>query len=383
MPQSAALAAFNPTPEELAEKRHRIAALLDAEGLDALLLTQEGSVAWVMGGGATRVSIGGGDALASVLVTKDETVYILADAIEAPRVAAEEVPGQGVHVKVYPWEEGRTADRARIVADIVGDGEIGADAPVEGIASVRVLRDAVVWLRSSLLEPEVARYRWLAQTTASLLEAAARAVRPGMTEAQVAASYVGPLMAYGIQVPVALVAADERIHRFRHPLPTDNAVQQHVLLVAGASRWGLQVSASRAVYFGQLPDDLRRKQDGCARVDLAYIDATHAGATAAEIFAAGAKAYEEAGYAGEWRLHHQGGAAGYAGREWTITPTGTERVQERQAFAYNPSIAGVKSEDTFVLGADGRPDFLSVTGQWPHVQTTEQTYPRPAILEIA
>lgn len=382
MPQSAALAAFNPTPEELAEKRRRIVVLLDAEGLDALLLTQEASVAWITGGGATRVSIGGGDALTSVLVMKDETVYVLADAIEAPRIAAEEVPEQGVHIKVYPWEQGRIGDRARIITEIVGGGAMGADAPVAGFASARVLHDEVIRLRSSLLEPEIARYRWLAQMTANLLEAAARAVQPGMTEQQIAASYIGPLMAHGIQTPVALVAADERIHRFRHPLPTDAVVRQHVLLVAGATRWGLNASASRAVYFGKLPDDLRRKQKACAMVDLAFINATKPGSTAAEIFAAGTRAYEDAGFPDEWRLHHQGGAAGYAGREWTITPTGTETVQEGQAFAYNPSITGTKSEDTFVLRPDGTADFLSVTGQWPPVPTTELTYPRPAILEI-
>ncbi|MCA1725270.1 MAG: aminopeptidase P family N-terminal domain-containing protein [Thermomicrobia bacterium] len=382
MPQSAALAAFNPTAEELAEKRRRIRTLLDTEGLTALLLTQESSVAWVTGGGATRVSLSGGtEASASVLVTQD-AVYVLTDAIEAPRIAAEELPEQGVHMKVYPWEQGRVGDRAAIIEEIVGDGTVGADAPAAGLESVRVVRNAVRGLRASLLEAEIARYRWLAQTAATVLEAAARAARPGMTELQIAASYVGPLMAYGIQMPVALVAADERIDRFRHPLPTDTTVQQRVLLVAGATRWGLNASASRAVCFGALPDDLRQKQHACALVDLAFTNATKPGAMAGDIFAAGAKAYADAGFPGEWRLHHQGGAAGYAGREWTIMPGGAEIVQEAQSFAYNPSITGTKSEDTFVLRADGTADFLSVTGQWPAVPDIESPYPRPAILEI-
>jgi Xaa-Pro aminopeptidase len=383
MPQSVALAALNPTPDELAEKRRRIAALLDAEGLDALLLTQEGSVAWATGGAATRVSMSGGsDALSSILVMKDETVYVLTDAIEAPRISAEELPDQGVHMKVYPWEQDRAENRATIIKEIVGSDRIGADAPIAGLESARVLHDAVVRLRSSLLSVEVERYRWLGQTTAFMLEAAARAVQPGMTELQVAASYVGPLMAYGIQVPVALVAADERLHRFRHPLPTENAVRQHVLLVAGGYRWGLHASVSRAVSFGRLSDDLLQRQQGCALVDLSFIGATKPGATAGDIFAAGAKAYADAGFPGEWRLHHQGGAAGYAGREWVIVPGGTEIVQETQAFAYNPSITGTKSEDTFVLRPDGTPDFLTTTGQWPPVPGTEGLTPRPAILEI-
>lgn len=380
MPHSYTDPTFTPTADELAEKRRRVVALCTREGLDALLLTHEASVGWITGGGMTRVSIGGADALATVLVTRAGEAHVLADAIESPRLAAEEMPDQGVHMHVYPWEQGRETDRAAAIRRIVGDGAVGADAPIAGVAA-RVLADAVRDLRSSLRDGDVARYRWLAETTATILEAAARAVRPGMTEHAIAASYTGPLNALGIEIPVYLVAADDRLQRFRHPLPTDNIARQHVLLVAGATRWGLHASMSRAVHFGPLPDDLRHRQEVCAAVDVAFIAATKEGATAAEIFAAGADAYAAGGFPGEWRLHHQGGAAGYNGREWVVTPHGTERVVARQAFAYNPSVTGTKSEDTFVLGADGTPDFLSVTGKWPAVPRTKGRYPRPAILE--
>ena len=371
---------LRPMPNEIAEKRRQLVALCDAEDLAAVLLTQESSVAWATGGGATRVAVGGGDASAVMLVTRAGEAFVLADAIEAPRIAAEEMPTQDVHIRVSPWEADRAALHAARVREIIGDGIVGTDGSRATLPHARTVASQVRALRSSLTEAEIARYRWLAQTTARVLEAATRMVTPGMTEHAIAASFVGPLVAAGIQVPVALVATDARVPMYRHPLPTEQTMHTHALLIATAMRWGLHASVSRAVYFGALPDSLRQRHEACVAVDEAYITATRVGATGADIFAAGAAAYAAHGFDGEWRLHHQGGATGYVGREWMITPTTIERVQTRQAFAYNPSVSGAKSEDTFVLDATGTPDFLTVTGEWPTVPGA-YAYPRPAILE--
>lgn len=373
--------ALHPTAAELAEKRSRLVALCERHDLAAVLLTREASFAWATGGGTTRVAIGGPDALAALLVTRDGTMHLLADAIEAPRLAAEAVPESADATwHVYPWEEDRDAHRARVIQMFASIGTLGADAPVPGRENIRVLAAEIRDLRGSLTDGDVARYRWLGQTAAHAVEAAARAVQPGMTEHEIAASYVGPLVAAGAQVPVALVATDARLTSFRHPLPTEKRMERHALLVATATRWGLHASVSRAVYLGTLPDDLRGKQEACASVDAAYIAATRAGVTAGAVFAAGAAAYAAGGYPEEWRKHHQGGAAGFSGREWVVTPDGPERVVPRQAFAYNPTITGTKSEDTFVLDADGPPDFLTHTGKWPAVPGVGP-FPRPAILE--
>jgi len=379
MPQSSQ-PDLRPTANELATKRRQLVALCEVENLTAALLTLESSVSWITGGGVTRVVIGGGDAAAVVLVTRAGEAFVLVDAIEAPRIAAEELPEQGVHMRVFPWEGNRDAHRAALVREIVGTGAVGTDAPFAALPQARVIAAQVRALRSSLMDGDIVRYRWLAQTTARAVEAAARAITPGMTEHAIAAAFVGPLVVAGVQVPVALVATDERIPLYRHPLPTEQMMQTHALLVATGVRWGLHASVSRAVSFGPISDDLHQRQQACASVDEAYINATRVGATGAEIFAAGAAAYAVSGFPSEWRLHHQGGATGYAGREWLLIPTSTECVRARQAFAYNPSVSGTKSEDTFVLRTDGTPDFLTTTGDWPTVPNTGG-YLRPAILE--
>jgi Xaa-Pro dipeptidase len=65
-----------------------------------------------------------------------------------------------------------------------------------------------------------------------------------------------------------------------------------------------------------------------------------------------------AGFPDEWRLHHQGGMAGFAAREVIASPETRQEVRVGQAFAWNPSITGAKAEETFVL-TDNGPEVIS------------------------
>ena len=95
------------------------------------------------------------------------------------------------------------------------------------------------------------------------------------------------------------------------------------------------------------------------------------------------EAYSEAGFAGEWQWHHQGGAAGYEPREYVATPESQDAVQIGQAYAWNPSVAGTKSEDTILVTGSG-PEVLTATADWPDlpVAAGDGVYARPAILEV-
>ncbi len=97
--------------------------------------------------------------------------------------------------------------------------------------------------------------------------------------------------------------------------------------------------------------------------------ATKEGASAAELFRVAADAYAALGHPGEELRHHQGGATGYAEREWLAKPAGTERVVNNQAFAWNPSVAGGKAEDTVLL-RNGKIELLTRTPDLPVVSTS-------------
>ena len=80
---------------------------------------------------------------------------------------------------------------------------------------------------------------------------------------------------------------------------------------------------------------------------------------------------------------HQGGPTGYLPRERIAVPNDPMEVLVNQAFAWNPSIRGTKSEDTVLVGADGN-EILSAADRWPllDVELDGPTWQRPDILVV-
>jgi hypothetical protein len=90
-------------------------------------------------------------------------------------------------------------------------------------------------------------------------------------------------------------------------------------------------------------------------------------------------AYSATGFGeDQWRRHHQGGAAGYAGRDPRATPLTADPIAIGQAFTWNPWVPGAKVEDTVLLA--GTPDeqvidVLSVDPRWPTTEVGGRTRP--------
>jgi antitoxin VapB len=138
-----------------------------------------------------------------------------------------------------------------------------------------------------------------------------------------------------------------------------------LLVACCAERDGLIVALSRMVSATPVNGDLAARTRATADVFAALLDATRANATGAELFATAASAYERAGFPGEERLHHQGGAIGYRAREWVAHPASQDVVRTPQAFAWNPSITGTKVEDTCLVDEAGRIEVITTSPEWP------------------
>jgi Xaa-Pro dipeptidase len=82
------------------------------------------------------------------------------------------------------------------------------------------------------------------------------------------------------------------------------------------------------------------------------------------------------------QFHHQGGATGYTGRDYRVNFNTLDIVQENQAFCWNPSIAGTKSEDTILATSKG-PVLLSKPIEFPVVEMEIEghRFQRPGIPE--
>jgi len=93
---------------------------------------------------------------------------------------------------------------------------------------------------------------------------------------------------------------------------------------------------------------------------------TRPGRSLDDVFQDGQRGYAATGFPDEWRFHHQGGAVGYEPREFLGMPGSTDIVSVGQAYAWNPTIAGAKMEDTILVGARGN-EILTTTRTWPVV----------------
>ncbi len=360
---------------EFEMKQKSLQDLMARHGIEALLLRQASNFSWATCGAASYVNTAATDGASSLLMTPAGRL-VITDNIEATRLRQEEhLEDQGWQFQVAPWYETNEA-----VAKLTRGLKIGADEPLAGGVD---LSGAFPRLRAALTPEEGERFRKLSRACAKAMDRAIRWVRPGMTEFEIAGLLAKEVESHGVQPTVNLVATDDRVRRFRHPLPTDKQLEHYAMLILCGRKWGLVCSITRLVHFGRLPNDLRRKAQAVADIDATLIAATRPGRKMCDIFDEAKQAYRNQGFEDEWQLHHQGGPAGYEPREFLVTPTTNDIVAPGQVFAWNPSITGAKSEDTILIGHDGNEILTCISG-WPSVKVLQdgQELERPAILEI-
>lgn len=331
-----------PSAADRAVKRQRVLDILDKTGTGAVWLTSPAALSWYLDG--SRVQVGPlGDPVLTVRVSPD-CDRVRAFANEADRLITEELPAD-VDVERVPWY-GTLIDAAPDDAD---ERELAAE-----------LRAA----RGALLPTETERYAHLSADAATAMTAALGAADPAESERAVAARLAAELWRRGIEPVVLLVAGEERLPH-RHPLPTTARVGSRAMAVVCGRRHGLVTNLTRWVRFRPATASERDANARIRDVEAAFFAASVPGRAFGEVLADGAAAYARAGFdPSEWQRHHQGGAAGYNGRDPRALPGLGERVQDGQAFTWNPSAPGAKIEDT-VLISGGRVRVLTVDPAWP------------------
>ncbi len=356
-------------------KQKQIKTFLAGRKLDALLLRRVSSFAWATCGASSYINTAVSDGTASLLITP-KSRYLVTTNIEAPRFEKEEgLAVQGWEIRGAPWH-----DSTDPVAGLVSGMKLGADGVYPGAVDVS---SEVADMRLNLGPEEQQRFRILSSLCAQAMDEAIRQVHPGLTEYEIAGLLSQATEKRGAQAIVNLIATDERIFSYRHPLPTGKKMSSYAMLVLCGRRWGLVCSVTRLVHFGKLPDELRRKQAAVAQIDATFLATTRPGQTIGDVFKRAMSVYAKMGFADEWRLHHQGGPAGYEPREIVGTQESSYPVRLGQTYAWNPSITGTKSEDTILVGEKENEVMTAIPG-WPvlAVNVNGKSYDRPAILEV-
>lgn len=323
-------------------RREKLRGLMDRLGLGKLLLQRPANFAWYTGGADNRVDHADPLGVAAILLTA-EAEYVVCDNIEAPRMREEETPD--FEVLKHPWY----GDPSEAMGE-VGNGALGADHLLEGATNVA---QDVAPMRYVLDEEAIGRYRQLGADTEATIEEAAASLEPGMDEYEAAANLVAVCRRRGLFSPVVLASSEDRIPRYRHPIPRGNSLGGRAMLVVSAERGGLYANLTRMVQFEEPDAEFVRRQTACENVLGRMREATAPGRTLAEVFEDCKRFYGEEGFPGEWENHHQGGLTGYASREIIVTPETRVEIQSGMAFAWNPSVTGAKAEETFVLTGSG------------------------------
>lgn len=362
---------------ETTVKLQRVAQWLERRGLDAVLLEGRAGFAWITNGRDNHVAGNTQEGVAAILVTPDSRVCVTSE-IEAPRMREEELAGTGIEVVAVPWHDRKAASIKLI--ELIAGRAVAADADPLGLG-LRPLPPEFAELRWTLTDEEVTRYREGAKRLARAMEEACMSLKFGDSEHEIAGLLDYHVRRAGCTPTVTLVAADDRVGRFRHPIPTGKTVEHYAMLVGCAAYKGLISCATRFVCFRPMTE-LEDRMQSVAHIDAAVNLSTKPGRTLGELFFILQRAYADQGFDGEWRFHHQGGPTGYMNREAIALPGSDVKVRTTQAFAWNPSIPGAKSEDTILCTADGIEILTAHSHDWPTLtgRSNEQQLARPGIL---
>src|SRR3954469_15207370 len=216
---------------EIAEKTGRLSRMLAAEGLGGVVLVAQPNFAWLTAGGNNGIDASREQGACALVVRADGKRYVLASRIEMGRLLEEELAGADFEPVEYGWEEEKASPTflADLAASLVEGGALGSDLAVG--AGVKALEGAVARCRYSLTPPELERFRRLGRDAGEVLGELARRLEPGEAEVEVARMMTDALAARGIRSVVTLAAADERIKKFRHPVPTGRRWGRVLMLV--------------------------------------------------------------------------------------------------------------------------------------------------------
>ena len=358
--------------------------MLSAENLGGVLLNAQHNFAWLTGGKSNGVNQSIENGACFLFVRTDGRRFVLANNIEMPRILAEEISADEFEPIEFSWQDEKASGNfvvEQAKALIEAHESIGSDLFLH--ARARPIENLVARCRFELTAPEIERFRALGKDAGLALAKIFEIIKPGDAEDLIARKVKNALLYLGIEPIVTLVGADERIARFRHPVPTGKVWEKTLLIAVCARRHGLVASLSRIACAGEVPEELRVKTEAVGHVFGAFLAATKSGTSGAEIYRAAAQAYAERGFGDEIDRHHQGGAAGYKSRDWVAHPASAETVHNDQAFAWNPSITGTKAEETVLLTENGI-EYLTASPGFPQVsvEIDGQEFYAPGILKL-
>lgn len=358
--------------EDVAQKIENVRNYIKSRNKNGAVLSLIENFAWITSGARSYVALTDSIGAAWALITLDDA-YIITKNIETTRLKNEELPPSNFKIVEFEW----FADPKESIKKIVDDQNILYEEEPQ-------FANFIFNSRIRLSEYEVQKYNEVGEKSAIALEKAMLAIRPDMTEIQAKGIIENEVAAQGLDSLLVLVFGDESRVKYRHNLPRDVKIGKKCFASICAKKYGLVISSTRTIEFGKDPE-FEKQYLKNMEIEAQILDATYRLSSMGQIFFEIEKSYSSYGYPNEWKLHHQGGIAGYKTRELVATPHISFEITDGMSFAWNPTVTGTKLEDTYIRLKDGM-KLLSFYSKstWPYkeVNVNGRTYKRSDILKL-
>ncbi len=358
---------------EFETKLERIRTMMRKRELFGCYIKRQDNFAWLTCGGVNYVAAGE-TGNCGLLVTEDG-LYAVTNNIEGPRMRDEEkLEELGFQILAGVWHD--RGFEERMLGELCKNRVWARDYGPENI------QREVQALRFSLLPEEIERYRDGGKLAAQIVEESAAELRPGHTEWDGVGQMAKRAALEGLEPLSLFCAADERIRLYRHAIAVGATIRERVQIGGNFKYKGLVIGLTRYVNFISVGEKLRQQYRDNVEIGSRMIEATVPGASYQAPLLAGKAAYERLGYGEEFAKHHQGGPIGYMARDFRVDFAQEGTICPNQAFCWNPTITGTKSEDTVIAGEEG-PIFITGPCLFPAMETEISgcKFLRPDILE--
>lgn len=339
---------------DFSDKVEEIRQIIRDKKADALIINSQANFSYVTRGRGF-IGLASIASCCSLILTMDE-VYIVSDNIESNRLIVDQI-GQDKFVKVldYPWNNPQQKDE--LFYSILGSKIVLSEDDVA---------KELFMLRTVFSDSDIEDYKRLCAESAIILEKICKNdIVKGMSEYELAGVISKKLWEENIEPITILIGFDERAFKFRHPVMAGAQLENYALIAICARRNGLIASLTRNILV-ETDEELLEKHKKCAYVDAVFTHSIKAGNNIRNLYKEASRAYKKVGYEGEQNYHHQGGLTGFVPRELKADDNSDHIIRNNEAFAFNPSLQGAKTEDTILLTKDGV-EVMTYTGSYTYV----------------
>jgi Xaa-Pro aminopeptidase len=341
--------------EDVDRKQAQLAEFLARKRYDALLIRQPHNFAWFTSGAECPRHDGHAPG-AALFITPDARV-VVSNNVDSGQLFDRQLGGLGFQLKQRPWHEGSSG----LLDDLCRGRNVACDMAQAGTTDES---SDLARLRLPLTALECERLRKLGALAAHAVEATARHIEPGQTEAEIAGHLANRLIRHEA-MPLRLRAvADGRGAAYRHWNFGNQPMRRWCSLSATVSRWGLCCAVTRSVVFGSPPEELLAAFQQAGMLEATGTFFSQAGWPLSTVWQKVHRIYEKQGIGDEWQTADQAEVIGFIPSEVQIVPSSDFTLLPRMPIHWHPSVGPAQMGDT-ILVTDTEFDPVTPATDWP------------------